>query len=129
MSKIFKGFGKGLLYILGCPFLMAGLVIAAVLSLFIYFFEFAKLVILFFSGRTLFSPLKEDIEAKAILDNIAKKSLNNEDESKNISAPTTNTPIYDAVFNSSLEKEYEEAKKNENNANEINSDNGGGYEY
>ena len=76
MSSLFKTFGKGLLYVVIFPALVVGIAIYAVFGLFVFVFQLGKLVNLFFTGRTLFSDLEEDIAAKA------KLSENVEEEKK-----------------------------------------------
>ena len=67
MANFFKNFGKGLLYVIFFPVIIVGIVLYAVFGLFVFVFQFFKLIYLFFTGRTLFSDFEEDIAAKAIL--------------------------------------------------------------
>lgn len=64
MINFFKNLGKGLLYILVLPLLVVALAIYAVVALFIFLFLAIKGLVLFFTGRSLFGDLPEDIEAK-----------------------------------------------------------------
>ena len=67
MVSFFKNFGKGVLYVLVLPALLAGLAIYAVVALFVFIYLAIKGLILFFTGRSLYEDLPEDIEAKRIL--------------------------------------------------------------
>ena len=68
MAGFFKSFGKGILYCLFLPFVIAILAIYAVFGLLILIVLFLKNIILFFRGKSIFSDLEEDIQAKAIID-------------------------------------------------------------
>lgn len=80
MANFFKSFGKGLLYILLFPLIIAGVCIYGVVGIVIYLITFVKLVILFFTGRNLNSDLDEDIKAKAILNPQPKEEEEDEKE-------------------------------------------------
>lgn len=67
MSNLFKAIGRGLLYFLLFPVIILGIVLYGVFGIFVFLFQFIKMIILFFTGRNLTSDLKEDIEAKTIL--------------------------------------------------------------
>lgn len=64
MVSFFKNFGKGVLYVLVLPFLLVGMAIYAVVALFVFIFLAIKGLVLFFTGRSLYEDLPEDIEAK-----------------------------------------------------------------
>lgn len=64
MVNFFKNFGKGILYVFVLPFLLVGLAIYGVVAIFIFIYLAFKGLILFFSGRSLYEDLPEDIEAK-----------------------------------------------------------------
>ena len=64
MLNLFKNFGKGILYVLVLPILLVGLAIYGVAALFVFIFLAFKGLILFFTGRSLYEDLPEDIEAK-----------------------------------------------------------------
>ena len=68
MASIFKNIGKGVGYFFAFPFLLVAIAVYAVFGLVVFFIQFIKLIVLFFTGRTLFSDLPEDIKVKAILD-------------------------------------------------------------
>lgn len=64
MAAFFKNFGKGILYVLILPLLLVCLAVYLVVSLFMFLILGIKGLILFFSGRSLYDDLPEDIEAK-----------------------------------------------------------------
>ena len=64
MGNFFKNFGKGVLYILVLPLLIVGLAVYGVAAVFVFLFLAVKGLILFFTGRSLYEDLPEDIEAK-----------------------------------------------------------------
>ena len=74
MISFFKSLGRGILYVVGLPFLLAFVAIYAVFSFFIIAFMFFKAVVLFFMGRSLFDELEEDKKAKEVLANIANRN-------------------------------------------------------
>ena len=93
MSSLFKSFGKGLLYVVIFPALVAGIALYAVFGLFVFIFQLGKLIYLFFTGRTLFSDYEEDIAAKA-------KLSKNEEESKEseLSLYPSDSPVYTSNY-------------------------------
>lgn len=95
MGKLLKSLLKGLLYIISFPFIITGIVIAAVIALFIFIFQFFKLIYLFFTGRTLFSDLEEDIKAKQLLGELPKDTP----EIKKEDNPYSIYPTEDTLFN------------------------------
>ena len=70
MSNIFKNLGKGVLYVLLFPFIIAAIVLAGAVGLLIFIYQFVKNIILFFQGKSIFKPLDEDIKAEAIMKGI-----------------------------------------------------------
>ena len=79
MGSIFKTIGKGLFYVLFFPFGLLAILLYAIFGIFVFIYQFIKLIVLFFTGRSFKNELKEDIEAKKILE---KNNPNNEEESK-----------------------------------------------
>lgn len=73
MVNLFKNFGKGFLYILVLPVLAVALAVYGVVALFIFVFLAIKGLFLFFTGRSLYGDLPEDIEAKKRLGIIAEE--------------------------------------------------------
>lgn len=78
MSNFFKNLGKGVLYVFLFPFIIAGIVLAGAIGIFIFIYQLIKTIILFFTGRTVFSPLEEDIKAQAIMN--ANNEVNEEEK-------------------------------------------------
>lgn len=109
MANFFKGFGKGLLYVLLFPFILVGIVLYAVFGLFVFVFQFFKLIYLFFTGRTLFSDFEEDIAAKAILEKEQNPTVES-DESKNdqLSLYPSDSPMYTSNYSSPFETKKED---------------------
>ena len=120
MANFFKSFGKGILYVLFFPFIIVGIVLYAVFGLFVFIFQFFKLIYLFFTGRTLYSDLEEDIAAKAILEKAnnpepVKEEVKNNDQ---LSLYPSDSPMCTSEYKSpfepqeepkeEVEKEYEE---------------------
>ena len=124
MTGIFKVFGKGILYFFLFPFILAGIAIAGVAGIGIFLFMFFKMVIIFFSGRTIGGDLEEDIEAKAILGEIKLEEEEQKDENP-LSLYPSDSPVYGSGYSSPLfeekkvekepELEFEEEKEDDNN--------------
>ena len=74
MIQFFKIILSGLLYIVISPLIAAVLALYLVYGLIIFVFQTLKSVVLFFSGRTIFSDYPEDIEAKKILGQIKART-------------------------------------------------------
>ena len=82
MVSFFKNFGKGVLYVLVLPFLLVGMALYGVVAFFVFIFLSIKGLVLFFTGRSLYEDLPEDIEAKKRLapaQPTAQASVSNED--------------------------------------------------
>ena len=109
MASFFKNFGKGILYVFLFPLILVGIVLYAVFGIFVFIFQLFKLIYLFFTGRTLFTDLEEDISAKAILE---KMQNPNKEEAKNsqLSLYPSDSPIYTSNYASPFDskKEVEE---------------------
>lgn len=67
MVSFFKNFAKGVLYVLVLPAIIAGLAVYAVVAFFVFIYLAIKGLILFFTGRSLYEDLPEDVKAKKIL--------------------------------------------------------------
>jgi len=67
MLNFFKVFGKGILYVIGLPFILAFLGLYAIYCLVMFFYMAFKNIVIFFSGGTPNGDMKEDVEAKRIL--------------------------------------------------------------
>lgn len=93
MSSFFKTFGKGILYVIFLPFILLLLALYALLGVFVMFTLFIKNIILFFRGKSIFTPLEEDVQADRILHkskDIQQKMLSSQIENNQASV-TTNT--------------------------------------
>jgi len=64
MLEFLKRCGLGILYLIAAPFAVVLLALFAVFGLIVFLFMLVKSLILFFSGRSVFDDLPEDIEAK-----------------------------------------------------------------
>ena len=114
MSNIFKGVGRGILYFFFFPFILAGIAITGVVGLGVFCFQFVKMIVLFFSGRSLSSDIEEDIQAKAILGEI-KLEEEEKKEDNPLSLYPSNSPVYGSGYSSPL---FEEKKEEENEEKE-----------
>ena len=114
MASVFKNIGKGIGYFFAFPGLLIAIAIYSVFGLIVFVFQFFKLIILFFTGRTLFSDLPEDIELKAKLTKDEPKQeepKEKKEEDKNpLSLYPSDSPVYGSGYSSPLfnkEKEPE----------------------
>lgn len=106
MGSFFKSFGKGILYVIFLPFIILILALYALLGLFVMCVLFIKNIVLFFKGKSIFTPLTEDLEAAAILHtskDIQQKILSQQIEAKQNVSNTTNN-IYILSNDGSLNK-------------------------
>ena len=118
MAKILKTVGKALLYIVTFPFILIIIALAAALSIFLFFYQFVRLIILFFSGRTLFSDLDEDIKAKEILARQSGEEETNEATNSDLSLYPSDSIVYNnQQYSSPLVEEQKDVNK-ENNKQE-----------
>ncbi|MDR1697510.1 MAG: hypothetical protein LBR37_01140 [Erysipelotrichaceae bacterium] len=78
MLALIKTFGKGLLYIIALPFFVVAIALGAVLAVFVFIYLLLKSIITFFKGRTIFTPLAEEVEANRII------NINQENQKGNI---------------------------------------------
>lgn len=116
MSKFFKGIGKGILYVIGFPFLICLIAVAAIAGIGIFLYQLVKLIFLFFTGRTLFSDLDEDIKARSILQQNAEPQPS---VSSSISLYPSDSPVYGAGYSSPLtENQSTEENKQEETLDE-----------
>ena len=107
MSGIFKNFGRGILYFFLFPVLIVAISIYAVVGIGVFFFQFFKMIILFFSGRSISSDLDEDIKAKAILGEIQLEGKEEEKQDSPLSLYPSDSPVYGSGYSSPL---FEEKK-------------------
>ena len=97
MVNLFKNFGKGLIYILVLPVLAVALVIYGVAAIFVFIFLAIKGLFLFFTGRSLYEDLPEDIEAKKRLGIIV-------DEPEKTEVKTTTPEEKKEIYNETTEQ-------------------------
>ena len=112
MAGFFKGLAKGLLYILFFPFGLLAIFLYAIFGLFVFIYQFIKLIVLFFTGRSLQSDLEEDIEVKKIIEKNSPKV----EEEKELSMSVY--PSDSIVYGGSYSSPYgQDEKKEEDNTN------------
>lgn len=115
MSSFFKKFGKGVLYLFVLPFMLLILSIWAVVGIGIFFFLGIKWFALFFTGRSLFDDLPEDIKAKEII-----KTTNNFDNPFASASPIAQPSInYD---NSQYQQDNQTAENTYDQNNDVGGD-------
>ena len=113
MASIFKNIGKGVGYFFAFPFLLVAIALYAVFGLVVFIIQFFKLIVLFFTGRTLFSDLPEDIELRAkMTKDEPKVEANPEQEQKEennqLSLYPSDSVVYGAGYSSPLFNKEEE---------------------
>ena len=94
MVDFLKIFGEGLLFFLGLPFILVGLVLYGIYLLFVFIFMSIKGIILFFKGKKYSLILEEDLRAEEIL----KNGLNNGMQTQTQNVSTSNI-TYHNTFN------------------------------
>lgn len=118
MANIFKNIGRGVGYFFAFPFLLVAIALYAVFGLIVFLIQFIKLIILFFTGRTLFSDLPEDIELRA---KMTKDEPKEEDqvvevkEDKQLSLYPSDSVVYGSGYASPMfaDKKEQEPEKEE----------------
>ena len=114
MASIFKNIGKGVGYFFAFPFLLVAIAVYAVFGLIVFFVQFVKLIILFFTGRTLFSDLPEDIELRAkMTKDEPQEEQKEEEENKQLSLYPSDSVVYGSNYSSPLFSEKKEEPKEE----------------
>ena len=106
MGNFFKNLGKGIGYFFAFPGLIIAIALYAVVGIFVFIFQFFKLIFLFFTGRTLSSDLPEDIELK----NLQNKPVEEEKEQDNqLSLYPSDSIVYSSDYSSpAIEEKSEE---------------------
>ena len=105
-----KSLAKGLLYVLFFPLCIIAICLYAVFGIFVFFFQTIKWMILFFTGRNLYSDLPEDIEAKKIIEVNKPK----EEEESPLSLYPSDSAIYGSEYVSpTFDNEQKEGEDNE----------------
>ena len=114
MASIFKNIGKGVGYFFAFPFLLVAIAVYAVFGLIVFFVQFVKLIILFFTGRTLFSDLPEDIELRAkMTKDEPQEEQKEEEENKQLSLYPSDSVVYGSNYSSPLFNEKKEEPEKE----------------
>jgi len=91
MGSFFVKVGKGLLYLLVLPIFLVVITIVAIVGLFGFVYLFIKQIILFFTGRSLYADLPEDIKVKALLEPVEQPSV--AQDQIQVGSPTPSAPI------------------------------------
>ena len=108
MVAVFKNIGKGALYVLALPLGLLAIAGYAVFGVFVFFFQFVRLIILFFTGRNLRSDLPEDIKAREIIE--ANKPKPEEEKDESLSLYPSDSIVYSGGYQSPT---FESEKKEE----------------
>ena len=93
MIGFLKTIGKGLLYVILFPVILAGIAVYAVFGLFVFIFQFIKSIVLYFSGRSISGDLDEDISAKEKMG-----ELKPSEDSKDVSLYPSDSVVYGAGY-------------------------------
>ncbi len=101
MIDFLKIFGEGLLFFLGLPFILVGLVLYGLYLLFVFIFMSIKGIILFFKGKKYSLILEEDLRAEEIL----KNGLNNGMQAQTQNVSTSNITYHNTFNQININKE------------------------
>lgn len=101
MLDFLKIFGEGLLFFLGLPFILVGLVLYGLYLLFVFIFMSIKGIILFFKGKKYSLILEEDLRAEQIL----KNGLNNGMQAQTQNVSTSNITYHNTFNQININKE------------------------
>ena len=101
MLDFLKIFGEGLLFFLGLPFIIVGLVLYGLYLLFVFIFMSIKGIILFFKGKKYSLILEEDLRAEEIL----KNGLNNGMQTQTQNVSTSNITYHNTFNQININKE------------------------
>ena len=101
MLDFLKIFGEGLLFFLGLPFILVGLVLYGLYLLFVFIFMTIKGIILFFKGKKYSLILEEDLRAEEIL----KNGLNNGMQAQTQNVSTSNITYHNTFNQININKE------------------------
>ena len=105
MLDFLKIFGEGLLFFLGLPFILVGLVLYGLYLLFVFIFMSIKGIILFFKGKKYSLILEEDLRAEEIL----KNGLNNGMQAQTQNVNTSNITCHNTFNQININKENDKA--------------------
>ena len=101
MLDFLKIFGEVLLFFLGLPFILVGLVLYGLYLLFVFIFMSIKGIILFFKGKKYSLILEEDLRAEEIL----KNGLNNGMQAQTQNVSTSNITYHNTFNQININKE------------------------
>ena len=101
MLDFLKIFGEGLLFFLGLPFILVGLILYGLYLLFVFIFMSIKGIILFFKGKKYSLILEEDLRAEEIL----KNGLNNGMQAQTQNVSTSNITYHNTFNQININKE------------------------
>ena len=118
MGNIFKSLARGVLYFLAFPGIIIAIAIYAVFGVAVFIFQFGKLIYLFFTGRTLFSDLPEDIEVKRIIESRTVQPSEELMEAPQEEQDPFLSPIYQNDYNFPFKTADKEEKEEETPSNE-----------
>ena len=110
MASVFKNIGKGALYVLALPLGLLAIVGYAVFGVFVFFIQFVRLIILFFTGRNLNSDLPEDIKVKEIIEANQPKE---EETDQSLSLYPSDSIVYSGGYQSPTFEDKKEEKEPE----------------
>jgi hypothetical protein len=114
MGNIFKSLARGVLYFLAFPGIIIAIAIYAVFGVAVFIFQFGKLIYLFFTGRTLFSDLPEDIEVKRIIESRTVQPSEELMEAPQEEQDPFLSPIYQNDYSFPFKTADKEEKEEEN---------------
>ena len=107
MVSVFKNIGKGCLYVIALPLGVLAIAGYAVFGVFVFFFQFVRLIYLFFTGRNLRSDLPEDVKAREIIEANKPKE---EEKDESLSLYPSDSIVYSGGYQSPT---FEDEKKEE----------------
>lgn len=107
MVSVFKNIGKGALYVIALPLGIIAIAGYAIFGVFVFFFQFVRLIYLFFTGRNLRSDLPEDVKAREIIEANKPKE---EEKDESLSLYPSDSIVYSGGYQSPT---FEDEKKEE----------------
>lgn len=115
MASVFKNILKGLLYVLMFPLGLIAIALYCVFGVFVFFFQFVRLIVLFFTGRSFKSELPEDVAARKIIEANQPSPV----EESPLSLYPSDSIVYGSGYVSPMEENKEESievKEEDDNA-------------
>ena len=116
MAAVLKSIGRGALYVLAFPLGLLAIALYGVFGIFVFFFQFIRYIVLFFTGRSFKSELPEDIEAKKIIEKNKPKEEPEPDHS--LEVYPQDSIVYGTGFSSPAFSDEKEEKKSEDTMEE-----------